>query len=963
MSLSHLKPALFVLFISMANIVSAQFCSISNVFAEVSECNDNGAFYVDLEFDVSSPAADRFLIRGNGTIYDTFEYGQTFYTVGPLSADCRTLYEFVIIDLELDSCFGVFEFSEPVCCAEECSFELVDIERSDCDSTGYITISYDVMNENGSDNGFLITVNGVVLESNAYGNGPYELRIPGSPLVNTLIFQDADQPECNDTYSLPFNEYCDLELDCPLAIVSPFIEFECVSDSSYEAYALIEYGGDEDSLWISFYEANNTPPDYSSLIYVERVAVQNAPYYLGTFDVSNTLYYYFISEQNNPFCYTANEWNDAPDCSNNGSCEIFDFQAESVECNNLNEYLLQFSFEIENQGNEGFVLVNNGIIVDSFSYDQGTSNLLSGIIPGGCNSFSNFYIQDIELGCQSEEVLIDNACCNGDCEIDSITVYDFECNNDGSYNLTLDFEYINNTNELFDVYAGTIYIGTYRYDELPVRVSNFIPRDIEYDLIRVCDNDNPDCCRAHEFIGPDCFEQTSCRISEVFAEAYECTDNSFYVDIEFDIVNPGNEGFIIRGNGVVYDSFSYGERFYTVGPIELDCNRAYEFIIIDLKKECRGVFEMPSVDCCSEDCSIRDIEVFDFECNEDGSYDLTLDFIYENNTNDFFDVYAGNTLIGFFSYADLPVRVENFLPRNVEFDLIRICDNDNPDCCAIAEFRGPECDGQGCEIEILDVLDIQYTASGNVLFLLEYFFESDNATGLDIFINGQFQYYERNIEMPLEIVAEGLSLPDSVLIEICVNDRPDCCDELLLYLDGDTAGPCELFAMQVLQTECDEDFYYLVVDAEHGFDNMAHNFTLRGNGNEYGSYALSDLPVAIGPFHIEENINELGMVITGLDEECRDAVELDIDCDCLSNIIEIDYSEFNITESSESIIIESLDAASFSISLFALDGRTMLSSQAYGSYTLIKKNYSSGIYVLRILHNGQERSFKIFIAN
>ena len=79
-------------------------CDIYNVFAEAGECDSLGMVMVDIEFEVEDSQSSGFEISGNGMFYGSFEYGQTYYTVGPISADGETIYEFVITDNNDFSC-------------------------------------------------------------------------------------------------------------------------------------------------------------------------------------------------------------------------------------------------------------------------------------------------------------------------------------------------------------------------------------------------------------------------------------------------------------------------------------------------------------------------------------------------------------------------------------------------------------------------------------------------------------------------------------------------------------------------------------------------------------------------------------------------------------------------------------------------------------------------------------------
>lgn len=846
--------------------------------------------------------------------------------------------------------------------AQDCSIEYNISGQTDCDTFGFYTMDLTVVSENGSPNGFDMYVDGLFYRNFPYGQSPYTLRVPGRAIAHNIRVVDADNDACS--YSSDFQSVaCDVEPFCGFN-GNLWYEGECTSDTTYNAYIPIDYSG-FDSLRVLLYSYDNNGTE--TLLLNQDYATHDFPILAGEFIVDNTLYVYYVIEENNPFCWTASEWNDAPDCSNFVDCSFSDFEYAITGCNDNDEFYVEIAFNHEFDESRFYgVYLNDSILIDTFTYSNIRNNVTVGPFVGGCNSILYLSVQDWEVEDCVQYMDLSNACCSvlPDCSIDSVFVYDIECTTDTSYSFSLWFDAIQPTNELFDLYDGFGGLfGTYSLNDLPVRVEHFIGRDIEFDYLKICINDNPDCCREYEFIGPDCSNTGDCRISEVFAEAYECDDNQFYVDIEFDVVNPGSEGFIIRGNGVVYDSFNYGQTYYTLGPIALNCDQNYEFIIIDNERNCRGVYELGSPQCCeSDDCSIRDIELFNIECNDDGTYDFTLNFIHEGTTNDFFEVFSEDTLIGYYRYDNLPVRIEGFPSRDVEFDLIRICDNDNPDCCKVFEYRGPDCDGNECNLEILDVSDVQLTASGNILLYVDFEYNT-NSSGFDIFANGQFQYYERQYERPLLIELEGISTPDSILLEICVNDRPDCCDNYLIWVDDYVDEGCELFDMTVLQTICDGDFFYLVVDANQAFNNPQQAFSLRGNGHLYGEYSVSQLPVALGPFHIEDEVNELVMNFAGIEGGCQEVSEFEVNCDCVSSIIEIAFEEFNISESAEDILISSENGRSFLIQMYSLDGKKLMESSAFGNYTINKNNYNTGIYVVRIHIDGQQHAFKVFISN
>ena len=93
-----------------------------------------------------------------------------------------------------------------------------------------------------------------------------------------------------------------------------------------------------------------------------------------------------------------------------------------------------------------------------------------------------------------------------------------------------------------------------------------------------------------------------------------------------------------------------------------------------------------------DDCSINDLEVAVGECNADGTYNLTLNFAYENPGNDYFEVYIrDDVFIDYYELSELPITIENFQMSGLENDYIEVCINDVDNCCQEIEWESPDC--------------------------------------------------------------------------------------------------------------------------------------------------------------------------------------------------------------------------------------------------------------------------------
>ena len=117
---------------------------------------------------------------------------------------------------------------------------------------------------------------------------------------------------------------------------------------------------------------------------------------------------------------------------------------------------------------------------------------------------------------------------------------------------------------------------------------------------------------------------------------------------------------------------------------------------------------------CSDDdvdtdvvCEIADLIVEVGECSSDSTYTIVVDFEVDNPSDDHFDLFIrNNELIGFFPLSDLPLTITDFSPSGLPDDYIRVCINDNPECCQEIEFFPPECMSDECAIFDLSLIHI-----------------------------------------------------------------------------------------------------------------------------------------------------------------------------------------------------------------------------------------------------------------
>jgi hypothetical protein len=151
------------------------------IVADISDnivCDQDG-FYITLNIDTKNPGFEGLLID-SGIFRDTVFSSSGTFSIGPLPADCETLYKFEISDVEIPECSTSIELNEAVCCQEDdCMIYNLSIsENCNNNSLEGFDIYFDI-NGNVSDS-FHLSINGHYSATYSYSDLPVS--------VNEIIF-------------------------------------------------------------------------------------------------------------------------------------------------------------------------------------------------------------------------------------------------------------------------------------------------------------------------------------------------------------------------------------------------------------------------------------------------------------------------------------------------------------------------------------------------------------------------------------------------------------------------------------------------------------------------------------------------------------------------------------------------------------------------------------------------------
>jgi hypothetical protein len=581
-------------------------------------------------------------------------------------------------------------------------------------------------------------------------------------------------------------------------------------------------------------------------------------------------------------------------------CSIDNIIVEQHDCNDDGFFYVDIVVEASNSGEEGYSVHGNGTDYGNFSYNE-TFITLGPLAGDGTTPYEFVVTDNVFPNCSNfvEFGIVD--CTPAECNLSELALDFQNCNDDGSYNFILNFDYANTNNVGFDLFINGDFYEFYSYADLPVAINHVGPFNTDFFGLQVCENDNSNCCIGNEFMTPDCQVSDDCLIDNVIVEAHPCNDDGYFlVDIEVQAVNHGTQGFSVHGNGTDYGDFSYDETFITIGPLQGDGTTVWEFIITDLEfPDCTNNSGLEPIDCSTNECGFEGL-TFNFEgCNDLGGYNYTLDFEPVNTTNEFFDFYVGNELFETYAYAELPVFIYGIGPFNDNTFQIKICDNDNPNCCLVETFETPDCGGNNdCVIE--DIIIELYDCNADGLFLIDLVVVAPNHgnEGYSVLGNGNdygdFSYEEPYITLgPFE--GNGTSVYEFVVID---NQFPDCVNEAVIEAPVCFPDDCGFAEIQMNFEGCNDDgsFNYNLNFDPQGTTNEL--FDLWVNNEYYGFSHYSELPLyieGIGPY------NEDAFVITICDNDNPDccvtySVETP-DCggndDCVINHVIVEAYECN----------------------------------------------------------------------
>jgi len=524
-------------------------CQLSSLFAETYDC-EGGEYYMDLEFDGEDLEGNSFAVIIDGVEYGQFEYGETFYTVGPIPENCTAAPVLEIQDLQVELCSDFFLFDEPICCGgSACEFTLFEA-RVECNDEDGVVIFADYDNPGAmvGDEFF------VVFQETIYG--PYP-PTAGAAIFNVLELENGvfdisifveGEDECNATTEV----LVDCTEECEIEVVEPPI-YDCDEET---LTIFFEVSEDVDSLFVSLLGTVYGP-----------LAVEGSAVTLVAGDLADAQYQFelFTADEE---CITDNVF--LVECGSGSECDIVDLEVFDILCDDEG-FVATFTinFVVVEAESDSFSLSFNDLDLGNYGYED-----LPLTINGEFEQEGELVVTDSELGdCSANLLLLANCDPIEDCIIDEGELELLGCIDD-IYTLSLNFFY-ENVSDSFTVELDGV-TTTYAYADLPVILADLTVG--EEARFVIADQENPECSIVREYFLADC-ELSS---NEALAEQIAIASN--YNGFEID--NRSNETFALEVYDVNGRLVSSLQNVNEIRRTQVDMkNRPVGLYIVHLKSE------------------------------------------------------------------------------------------------------------------------------------------------------------------------------------------------------------------------------------------------------------------------------------------------------------------------------------------------------------------------------------------
>jgi len=865
-------PMLLWLIFAMApfSSFSQNNCQINDLTVAISPLDPSFcAFNATINFQHQN-TTNQFVVGVNGTLYGPYAYNQLPLVIGPITNDNSGLYKFLVSDAVFTGCTEDVQVQTPICGIVPCGIVNFTASPDTCtsDSTYNVLVDFDAV---GSTSSSFDVFAGAGIFIGTYQVGQLPLLVNDFPwsgnAFDVIKVCFTGNPLCcvSDTLTPP---NCLPGSPCALKDLSVKPD-TCTSDSTYLVSVDFQYNASSsladsfsvyanDSL-IGIFPANQLPlkvefPWGGKVFDRLRVCLVNSPNCCKEVQIL------------------------APNCLPFGPCMVMSADIKTGPCTSDSSYNITVNFQATNPGLGTFKLFGNGGLLGSFKLEDVPLLIKDFKWNGQMDDFIRICI-DLDTAANGS-----STCCETfkfevpDCLFqDSCAIYDLVVDPGNcvpgttGYSLLVNFKVLHPGNDFFEVWASNgQYLGIFPLNQLPLTIPVFPASGGTADKIRICINDQPDCCAELSFPAPDC-SAGPCSIVDLTVQTGDCTSDSTYqVWIDFEVNNPGGTTFGVWANGSYFGSYPISQLPVKINEFPWNGGNKDNIRVCVLESNdpnqqlcCKTIdFDVP--DCLSDDdCDIVDLWVEKGDCTSDSTYQVQIGFEVLNPTDSTFGVWANGNFLGYFSLSQLPLTIDSFPWGGGMKDVVKVCitsPNAPPsfDCCASLEFKAPGCVVNPDQCVISDIMVDPGDCTSDSTYRIELHFWVDNppSTVYRVYANGALIGSFPLSQLPLIIDDFPWGGGAVDVLEVCIPDpaspnSPGCCAKFEIHTPDCLSNPpdCLIDELTVEVGGCTSDSTYVVkIDFDVVGAGAATQYGVWANGVLFGVYPLTQVPLVIQNF-------------------------------------------------------------------------------------------------------------------
>ena len=940
-------------------------CHVSNITTLNGPCHSNGTYQLTVNFQASNPGNGSYTVYTNNQLYGVFPLTSLPLVIPnfPGSGNANDLIRICInaVPGSTTPCCESKEFQAPAC-SGNCDIHEFEVTTGECTGDSTYVVHLNFVPTGASTNYFKVFANGTFFGNYTLSQLP--LTIEHFPwnggdhdvIKVCLVNVNGEITCCKE---LEFAVPACLQGNCEITGLEVGTG-DCTGDSTYVVHVNFHVSGSTLNTFVLY--ANGEAFGTYNLSQLP-LTIEHFPWNGGNNDVIKVC---LVSPNGVLSCCNTVEF-PVPACLQNNNCEITGLEVGTGDCTGDSTYVVHVNFHVSGSTLNTFVLYANGQAFGTYNLSQLPLTIEHFPWNGGNNDVIKVCLVSPNgaVTCCKEIEFPVPACLQGTCAISNVVVDPGACNPTGGYSLGLNFHVDNPGNSLFNVYANGQLIGTFPLASLPLVIPNFPGSGNAVDHIKICINDHPNCCSEHEFQAPVC--GGNCDIHDLTVQTGTCEgDSAYHVTVNFIPVGTTATSFELYANGQLFGTYNVSQLPLTIPnfPWNGGNNDVIKVCMVtsNASNTCCKTLEFAVPSCLLGDCEIYNVVVTPGDCHPPNNvYTLVVNFQVQNPGNNQFEVWAGNgQYLGIFPLSALPLTIPNFPWGGSANDHIKICINDNANCCKTVEFPAPTCLGNSCAIHDLTVQTGDCQGDSTYQLYVNFIPVNPPVTTFSVFANGQFYGSFGLNQLPLMIPNFPWNGGNNDVIKICIGAAGalNCCETLEFAVPGCLLEPCHITDLHAIHTPCLCGQFFAVLTFNHA-NGGAGGFDVVGNGNNYGTFPYNTpQPIIIGPLVGDNSTMYEFSVRDHLHPDCHDGVQLGkVDCPTLLTNSPVSGATLLLSPNptndwlnATAILSGGAHLGQSSVQVFHADGRLMMSQLVNdgSSFQLNVSALPAGIYRLAL---------------